>query len=49
MEELRRKVRLLEDELKRKQHQPEKPYERPREAEPAPPKKEKVRTKIEAK
>ena len=49
MEELRRKVRLLEDELKRKQHQPEKPYERSREAEPAPPKKEKVRTKIEAK
>lgn len=41
-EELRRRVRLLEDELKRKQQQPEKPYERPREPEPAQPKREKV-------
>ncbi|CAC5374165.1 CEP290 [Mytilus coruscus] len=41
-EELRRRVRLLEDELKRKQQQPEKPYERPREPEPAQPKREKT-------
>ncbi|OWF51997.1 centrosomal protein of 290 kDa-like [Mizuhopecten yessoensis] len=36
-DEMRRRVRLLEDELKRKQQQPEKPYERQKEA-PAPPK-----------
>ena len=31
---MRRRVRLLEDELKRKQQQPEKPYEMPKEPPP---------------
>lgn len=43
-DEMKRRIRLLEDELRRKQQQPEKPYETPREPVPPPPKatKEKV-------